>query len=147
MSNQRIVSNNGRQATILNTNDQVFLWNRRSQKGLIDNAAGIVVEYQEGLVLGRIASTGKLVPCASGASDGSQFPVGILIGGVALAASTTSNVVYFCDDGDVAEEKLYFLNPSTTLNTVVSDRTMRDHLKLMGVKCIAATDLTGYDNF
>lgn len=146
-TNQRVVSNNGRQAIILNSNEQVFLWNRRSAKGLMDNAAGIAVEYQEGLVLGRIGTTGKLVPCASGASDGSQYPCGVLIGGVTLGASTTSNNVWMCDDGDVAEEKLYFLSPSDTLNTAVSSVQMRDLLKRVGIKCIAATELTGYDNF
>jgi len=145
MSTQSVVLNNGQQAIITTDLSKVFLWNRRSQPGQINNADLYdPVTHPEGTVMGRVSSSGLLVPFTSGASNGSQFPVGVLIGGVTIEEGDTANV-FICDDGDVAAEKLIFQG-SDTLETVVSSRRVKDWLKLMGVKVITSTEMTADDN-
>lgn len=144
MSSQTIVTNTGQQAHIVTETAKVFLWNRRSAPGQVNNSEYDDLDIPEGTVMGRIATTGLLVPCASGASDGSQFPVGILIGGVVVPYGETLNV-FVCDDGDVNAGQLIF-DGTDDLDTVVDGRQLRDHLKLMGIKPIVSTEMTKSDN-
>jgi len=141
---QSIVYNNGQQMIINTDTSKVFLWNRRSQPCNIINSGGAPVTYLEGQVMGRISASGNIIPCVAAAVDGSQFPIGVLIDGLTVAAGATVPC-FICDDGDVASELLIF-NGAETLSTVVSGRQMRDWLKLAGIKLVAGVDLTGYAN-
>lgn len=98
-----------------------------------------------GTVVGRVAATNYITPVDSGASDGSQFPIGVIAEDVIVAASSSSNVPV-CTSGDVAEEKINFDSASDTLNTVVSDIRYKDRLKAIGIVPIAGTELSDYDN-
>lgn len=146
MSLQTVVLNNGTQAIINTDTSKVFLWNRRSKPGQIQNSDLYdPVTHPEGTVLGRISATGLLTPFTSGASNGSQFPIGVLIGDRTIQEGVTQDV-FFCDDGDVDADKLIFQG-SDDLSTVVSGRQVRDWLKLAGVKVIeGSTELTTTDN-
>lgn len=144
MSTQTVAFNNGQQAIINTDTTKVFLWNRRSQAVNIINGGGAPVAYAEGTVMGRVSASGNVIPCVAGASDGSQFPVGVLIDGLTVAAGATVPC-FICDDGDVESSMLVF-NGAETLATVVSGRQFRDWLKLAGIKLVTATELTGYDN-
>jgi hypothetical protein len=145
MNSQEVALNTGNQMIIHTTIAKVFLWNRRSQPGQINNSDLYDPEtYPEGTVMGRISATGLLAPFTSGASNGSQFPIGVLVGTHIVEEGATNNV-FICDDGDVAAEQLIFQG-SDDLDTVVSGRQVRDWLKLAGVKVITSTDLTGHDN-
>ena len=57
----------------------------------IAQAAGAVAV---GTVLGRISASGKLVPCNSGANDGSQVPVAIAAEAVNATAGDVVGPVY-----------------------------------------------------
>lgn len=57
----------------------------------IAQAAGSIAD---GTVLGRIDASGKLVPCNSGAADGSQKPVAILCEAVNATAGDVVAPVY-----------------------------------------------------
>jgi len=145
MSSQTVALNNGTQAIIHRDTSKVFLWNRRSMPGQIQNSDLYdPVTIPEGTVMGRISATGLLTPLASAAVDGSQYPVGILIGDRTIEEGTTQDV-FVCDDGDVAEEKV-ILQGADTLDTVVDGRRLRDQLKVIGVKLIAATEMLNTDN-
>lgn len=144
MSTETIAYNNGQQAIINTDTAKVFLWNRRSQPVNIINGGGAPVTYLEGTVMGRVSASGNVIPCVAAAVDGSQFPIGVLIDGLTVAAGATVPC-FICDDGDVASELLIF-NAAETLSTVVSARQMRDWLKLAGIKLVAGTDLTGFAN-
>ena len=145
MSTQTVALNNGTQAIIHTDRSKVFLWNRRSQPGQIQNSDLYdPITIPEGTVLGRISASGLLTPFTSGASNGSQFPIGILIGDRTIEEGTAQDV-FFMDDGDVAAEKLIFQG-SDTLETVVSSRRVKDWLKSYGVKFIEATEMTRTDN-
>lgn len=142
---QEVVLNTGQQAIINTDTSNIFLWNRRSEKGQVNNSDlydPLVIPA--GTVMGRIASSGYLTPFTSGASDGSQFPIGVLCSDYTIEEGDTQ-YVYICDDGDVAAEKLIFQD-TDTLDTVVDDQRVRDRLKAAGVKVIVSTEMTGYDN-
>jgi hypothetical protein len=82
------------------------------------------------------------------ASDGSQYPVGILAQDVvALYGEELSQSVDFCVEGDVAQEQLAFA-AGTTLATVISGRTVADRIgaDTVGVKLVATDEQTFYDN-
>lgn len=147
MSVQTVVLNNGQQAIINTDLTKVFLFNRQSQEGTLLNATGAPVTYLEGQLLGRIGASNRLVPFAKAASDGSQFPVGVLIGQVTVAAGGTAKV-FMCVAGDIAEEKL-ILGGADTPDTNVGGRTIRDLIQAetVGLKLVPSTDMSGgYDN-
>jgi hypothetical protein len=144
MSTQSTVLNTGQQAIINTDTSKVFLWNRRSQKESMTNSTYDPITYPIGTVMGRITSTGKIVPLTSGASNGSQYPVGILEETYVIEDGTTVDV-FICDDGDVDDNKIV-LQGSDTLATVVAGRTLRDWIKAQGIKLIPTTEMTDYDN-
>lgn len=145
MAEQNVVFNNGQQAIINTSTPEIFLWNKRSAPGQINNATYDPITYPEGTVLGRVSTTGLLKPLTSGASDGSQFPAGILMSGYTVEEGETRDV-FMCVQGDVAAEQLIFQG-SDTLSTVVDGRQLRDHFQLLGIKLVVATEMSGpYDN-
>jgi hypothetical protein len=145
MSIQTEALNNGQQA-IVNTNTaKIFLWNRRSAFGTLNNSYYAALRFLLGTVMARVSATNLIVPFVSTGLDGRQYPIGVLMVDYLVAAGA-NQVVYYMDDGDVAEEQLVFYNGFDTLNTAVSGRTVRDMLKAAGIKCIPATETTNYDN-
>lgn len=145
MSSQTVPLNTGQQMIVHTDLSKTFLWNRRSQPGQINNSDLYdPVTIPEGTVMGRISATGLLTPFTSGASDGSQWPIGVLVDTHIIDEGDTHNV-FICDDGDVAAEKLVF-DGSDDLDTVVDGRQVRDWLKVTGIKVITATELTATDN-
>jgi len=146
MSSQEIVLNTGKQA-IVNTNTaKVFLRNNRFTNYPYNNSAYDDVTLYAGTVMGTVAATGYIKPLASGASDGSQFPTGILAedcivdGGGLVTLS-------ICVEGDVATDQLRF-NGTDNLETTISSRRLRDRIgsDTVGIKLVTNDELTGYDN-
>jgi hypothetical protein len=146
MSSNNIDLRTNNQAIIQTDTRKTFLWENRWATGTYTNSTGSDVVLREGTLLGRISSTQKLVPLASGASDGSQYPVGILGCDVSVA-NGDSKTLTFCTYGDVAEE-MVVLSGSDTLSTVISGRSIRDRIgaDTVGIRLVAATEMTNYDN-
>jgi hypothetical protein len=135
---------------IVNTNlAKIFIFNNDSQSGTFEyeNTDEDVV-ILAGTVLGRIAATNKLAIINKDASDGSQFPVGILMQDITVAyGETFSGNVYFVVSGDVAEAQIK-LPTGTTLETVISAKTLADRIAsdTVGIRIVPTTDQTDYDN-
>jgi hypothetical protein len=147
---QSISNRTSNQAFITTDTSKIFLRDKRFEQGTFDytNSTYDDVTIYAGTLLGRIAATNKLVVLTSAASNGSQFPVGILAQDITVEAGDSySDTVNMCVAGDVAVERLIFQG-SDTLNTVVSTRTLRDRIgaDTVGVKLVSATELTEYDN-
>lgn len=144
---QEEVLNNGQQS-ITNTDlSKIFVFNNRYETmSFTNDDVYDDVQLQAGMVMGRIASTNKVVQLVKGASDGSQYPIGVLLNDLLVQEGDTVNVSV-CVSGDVAEEKLIFLS-GTALTDVVESKTIRDRIgsDTVGIKLVAATELTGYDN-
>lgn len=146
MSSNNVDLNTGNQAIIQTDLKKVFIWENRWATGTYTNSTGSAVTLYAGTLLGRISSSQKLVPLASGASDGSQYPVGIC-GNDMTVENGESKTLTFCNYGDVAEEAVR-LDGSDTLSTVISGRSIRDRIgaDTVGVRLVASTQMTNYDN-
>lgn len=144
---QTTVLNTGQQAIINTDVSKIFLWGNRYLDADYTNPDGdYAVTIPAGTVMGRIASTNKIIPLESGASDGSQFPVGILAQDYTVDAGA-DQTMSICIAGDVAEEQVD-LQGTDTLDTTVSDRTIRDRIMAdtHGIKLVPGTEMTAYDN-
>ena len=126
---------------------KIFVRDNQFQTGTYTNPEGDDVTLLKGTVMGRIASTNKLLPLESTASDGSQFPIGILADNYTVGY-TESATLTFCKAGDVVESKIIFANGTDTVNTVVSTRTIGDRIQgdSLGINLVGGDQLTNYDN-
>lgn len=143
-----LVSSNANSAHARYDHSKIFLFGLRTDTGSFDwENTGYDNDLVPGTVLGRVSATGKLVPFDSTASDGSQFPIGILYGdlGTVEAGDTLAAACTYAMAGDVASAKLVFQG-TDTLNTVVSSRQVRDWLALLGFKLVTSVENTAYDN-
>jgi hypothetical protein len=125
---------------------KIFIRENRFEKGTYTNGTGSEVTLEVGTLLGRIGATDKVTPLKSAATDGSQYPVGVLAEEVTVAngASATLN---FCIGGDVVKSKVVF-DGTDDFDTDVEDRTLGDRIAAdtLGIKLVAVDNLTGYDN-
>lgn len=116
-----------------------------------DNVGSDAVLIPEGTVLGRISSSGFLVPFTHAATDGSQRPVGILMNDVWVEyGETYQGGQPYCIRGHVAEQKIG-LQGSDTLDTVVTDgftagSRVRDLITGLGIKIVYSDQNTMPDN-
>lgn len=124
---------------------KIFIWGNRFKTESYNNATYDPIDLLAGTVMGRVAATGKIVALDSAASNGSQFPVGVLNQNWTIADGETQDVS-ICDMGDVAEEKLIFTETGDDLDTIVDGRQLRDHLAVLGIKVVPGTELTDFDN-
>lgn len=126
---------------------KIFIGENRTRTDNYTNSTGGAITLKAGTLMGRISSSALLLPCKSDAVDGSQFPVGVLVEDFTVA-NGASQPLPICIYGDVAEEKIILLKSGDTLNTVISGRTIRDRIgaDTVGIRLIATTELTGYDN-
>lgn len=125
--------------------NKIFLGNNRYETVSI-TASGADVELSAGTLIGKIAATQKGVALASGSSDGSQFPFGVLVNDILVADGDTLETTV-CVAGDVDEGSIV-LDGSDTLNTVVSLRSIRDRIAsdTLGIKLVLTDELSGFDN-
>lgn len=124
---------------------KIFLLNNRYESDtLLENPTYGTQTILAGTVLGRVASSQNVVPCISGALDGSQFPIGVLAQDVTLAQGQTQ-VIAMCVDGDVNAGALIFYG-GDSLSTVIAGRSMQDHLKNYGILVRFGTEMTDFDN-
>lgn len=147
---QTVVNNTGNQAQVNTDTSKIFVFDNRYENSTYDktNSTYDDIVIPAGTLMGRIAATQKVIPLASGASDGSQFPIGILAEDVTVpASSTVSKSVSICVAGDVAQSKIV-LDGSDTLSTVISARSIFDRIQAdtVGIKLVSTTEMTDYDN-
>lgn len=146
MSSGTTVLNTGNQAITNYDNRKVFVWNPRSEEASYNNSTYDDVTLTAGTLMGRIAATDKITPLTSGASDGSQFPVGFIAETTVVASGDTVDIDIIVS-GDVAEDMIT-LQGSDTLATVISSRTLRDRIgaDTVGIKLVGGIEMTATDN-
>lgn len=146
MSTVSQVLNNGQQAITNYDLSKIFIGGNRYDKANYTNSGYDPVTLSAGTLMGRVSANQKIVPHVSTASDGSQYPVGILASEVTVDDGDTVEL-YFCTAGDVAEGKV-ILGGSDTLDTVISGRSIRDRIAAdtVGIKLVAGTEMTAIDN-
>lgn len=148
MSTNNIALNTGQQAIINTDLSRVFLWENRYQTdNYINNSTYDPITLYAGTVMGRIATTGVLIPSKSDASDGSQFPVGLLANDMIIDGGDTVPAS-ICISGDVNASKVLFTKIGDGLDTTVDARRYRDRIAAdtVGIRLIVSTEMTDYDN-
>lgn len=113
-----------------------------------ENILGSAETVAMGQVMGRVSVGGKIVPCKSGASDGSEIPVGILMEGLTeIADGTVITGLSLLIGGDVARDKVVF-DGTDDFDTVVDGRTMEDWLIANGnnFEFLEVLDDSDFDN-
>ncbi len=126
---------------------KIFVFDNRFETATYTNPEGDDVTLLKGTVMGRIAASNKILPLESNASDGSQYPIGILADDYEVGY-TESATLTFCKSGDVVESKIIFYNGTDTVNTVVSSRTLGDRIQgdSLGINLVGGDQLTAQDN-
>ena len=131
---------------------QIFVWNNRYENvAFTYENTGDDLTFPAGLVVGRVLATNKVVPWVSTASDGSQYPIGVLNSEVTiLYGETFDDTVSICVAGDVAEDKVSLVDDGDTLDSECgsSQRTCRDLLSSVAsaIRLVLGTQHTEYDN-
>ena len=134
----------------------LFVLNNRFNTGTSVTASGSDIELLAGMLIGRVNATGALKQSISTATDGSQYPIGILTQNYTIPDGESLTVNY-CYSGDVNANLIVFGgSPADTLTTVVSlvdsatntvkMGTIADLLRREGINPIATSENTYLDN-
>jgi len=109
-------------------------------------ASGSDIELEPGVLIGRIAATGKGAVCKSASDDGSQFPLGICVETKTISDGENADV-QIAVTGRVNEDKIVF-DGTDDLDTDVDDRTFRDRIPAdtEGIELEKYNELTNYEN-
>ncbi len=146
MSDQSQVLNTGQQAIINTDLSKIFILNNRYKKDVyVNNSTYDPITLLAGTVMGRVTATNIFVPFRAAASDGSQYPVGVLAQDIILAGGATENAT-ICTFGDVAQEKLLFQTSGDGIHSIAASRRVEDWLRAQGINPVVGTEMTGYDN-
>jgi hypothetical protein len=147
MSKQEIILNNGQQAIINTDLAKIFVFNNRFENADYTNSGYDDVTLLAGTLMGRVSATQEIVPLKSDASDGSQFPIGVLNQTSVISGGNTVNLAY-CVSGDVVEGGVILAKTGDTMNTVISGRSIRDRIgaDTVGIKLVGGIEMTGFDN-
>lgn len=139
------LSNSNQQITNYNT-AKIFLGSNTYETGFYNNSGYADVVLEAGTLMGRVATTDELIPLFSDATDGSQYPVGILSHDITIEPGITATIT-ICTSGEV-DGDLVVLNPGDTMETVISTRRIKDRIAsdTVGIVLRFGTELTGTDN-
>lgn len=126
---------------------KIFVFDNRFETAEYTNPENDEVTLLKGTVMGRVSGTNKILPLESNASDGSQYPIGILADDYVVDYTETATLT-FCKSGDVVQRKIVFANGTDTVETVVSGRTLGDRIQgdSLGINLVGGIELTGEDN-
>jgi len=146
MSSQEVILNNGQQMIVNTDLSKIFVWMNRFENADYTNSTYDPITLEAGTLMGRVSATQEIVPLTSGASDGSQVPVGVLNQTCVIDGGSTVSLA-ICVAGDVVESGV-ILQGSDTMDTVISGRSIRDRIgaDTVGIKLVGGTEMTGFDN-
>lgn len=128
------------------SNEHLLIFGNEFESADFENTDAYEATLALGTVMGRIAATGKVVPVDSSASDGSQFPVGVLASDYVVESGDTISVRMVVA-GEINGNMLVFPN-GETLDTVISSKQMRDRIAsdTVGIKLSFPDELSALDN-
>lgn len=132
---------------------KIFVYGNRYEQLTFKNNTGAAATFDAGLLLAKDNSDNTLVPLdVSTTTNASNIPIGILAQDLntSIANGGTQTNVVFCHTGDVARDKIIFQDSANDdFDSVVAQangRTIEDLLLVLGIKAVASTDLTDFDN-
>lgn len=108
------------------------------------------VTIAEGLVFGKVAATGAIIPCVNTAADGSDIPFGVFYNALNAEKDILSGVattLTLIKSGDVDGSKLTFGGASVITSVATSiKQQLGDLLSNIGINVITPVQLNKYDN-
>lgn len=139
--------NTGQQATTRYNIAKIFVRNPRTITASYTNTSGSDETIAAGTLFGQIAATEKLLQLESGASDGSQYPYGLLLEETIVPAGDTVSLT-IVTAGDVEESMIVLASEYDDLSTEISGRTLRARIMgdTEGIHLVAGAENTDYDN-
>ena len=146
--------NNGQQAISNYDLSKIFVFQNRYQVRSLNNSEYSPMTLLAGTVMGAIKGTGtstakpSVFPCVSTATDGSQYPIGILAADITIQDGVIGNVP-ICTMGDVIASKVIMWNaPTDTLSSVPNggNKTYYDELNGLAIKMVDNTENSYLDN-
>lgn len=146
MSSANQVFNGGNFVITNYDTSKLFLRDTRFEVMSYTNSTGVEVTLPAGLILGRIAATEKVLPLVKAATNGSQYPVGILAQNKTVANGVTVNL-NVCIKGEL-DKDLIILPASTDFDDVIEAKTLADRIKsdTLGILLVQGQELTSFDN-
>jgi len=134
------------QATFTFDTSKTFIRDNEFKSFDYTNGSGADLQLNGGALMGQIAATGKVVPLSSGATDGSQYPVGVLATDYLVANGATISA-RLCIAGSVVKSKVLF-DGTDTMATIIEDRTLENRIgsDTVGIILIESTENSEYDN-
>jgi hypothetical protein len=147
MSSATIIFQGDNQLHVDYDTSKIFVFDNKYISDTLINSSGGPLTYLPGTLVGRVTANNKLQPVASGAVDGSQFPVGILKTQVTALADAGEAKVNVCIFGEVVRAKV-ILAGADTLDTMIDGRSIKDRIagNTMGIKLVDGFELTRADN-
>jgi hypothetical protein len=127
---------------------KLFLGDNESITGTFTSSGGDTI--YNGHLMGKVAATGAIIECDPSASDGSQYPIGIVNLGLSSSIALldgASKLLTLVNKGRVARSKIV-LPEGVELDTAITgdDRTVEDYLNAMGFILEGGSELTAVDN-
>lgn len=155
MDTSQSTASSGTNHLFINTDtSKIFLGGQKSEnESYVNNSTYDPITLYAGTVMGRISGTDIVIPWRNDVSDGSQYPIGILMSDLIIDQGDTVKAP-ICVSGDVAAEKViaYQLSnqsTSTTLQLTISSlggRRLKDILESIGIHLKYGTEMSAYDN-
>ncbi len=146
MSSNSVGYNNGQQMQVNTNLAKLFPYIKEQKQYVYTNSGYVDAALLAGTVMGVIAVTGKVVPMTSAATDGSQFPIGILAQDYTIEAGLSSSLSIMVQ-GWVRQDMI-LLQGSDTLSTIVSDRRIFERIgsDSCGILIQSTVNATNYEN-
>jgi len=154
-SSSSIITNTDSYAHVNYERKNIFLRNPEYVRETFDETTGSDQTIEAGQLLGRVASSGKMVKQDPSVADGSQFVAGVAAEDIDVAANGEKDL-QVCISGEINENKV-ILKGSNTLATVIGGggtnsydytKTIRDSLRAdtKGIRLRVVEDLSAPDN-
>lgn len=127
--------------------EKLLVFNNQFTTGTATNDSGDAVVLPIGTIMGRVASSGELIPLQSDAEDGSQYPVGLLLTDYSFADGESKSVQLVVA-GEVNANLLSFAKEGDDLDTVIEGKQLRDRLAgdTVGLNLRFPDELSKFDN-
>lgn len=125
---------------------KLFIRNNDYKTFAFTNSSGSIVQLNGGALMGQVGASQKVKPLASAATDGSQYPIGILATDYVVANGATVNV-RVCVKGSVVKSKV-LLDAADTWASLIEDRSIESRVAsdTVGILLIESTENLEFDN-
>ncbi len=157
MASQTITSSQAAALFVNISTSQTFIVIKATEReSYINNSSYSPIVLPAGTVIGRIQSSGVLVPWRNDVTDGSQFPVGILGADMTVASGATVAALLVTECRMAAEmviaNQLSDQSTSTTLQLAITSwhgagtTRLKDALEAIGIHLEFTTQMSFPDN-